>query len=192
MCYLTSLPNVRIHTFSEFEFCKHLGNDAKEHALLMHQWSENLNLWVNCSQGPYIGVFFSWVAFVFGSLDWNVAWLVHGQSHREHVALLIFGHQGVGYFIGCRSLIGDRRNSVYAWTLKVWERKRRMGRAKHSSEKGTPLLTTVGKISSTLLADMACFWQGLPRCPTLLSWHQANMRHPSLFIIIELYNMIWV
>ena len=80
---------------------------------------------------------FSWVAFVFGSLDWNVAWLVHGQSHREHVALLIFGHQGVGYFIGCRSLIGDRRNSVYDWTLKVWERKRRMGRAKHSSEKGT-------------------------------------------------------
>ena len=31
----------------------------------------------------------------------------------------------------------DRRNSVYAWTLKVWERKGRMGRAKHSGEKGT-------------------------------------------------------
>ena len=34
-------------------------------------------------------------------------------------------------------VIGDRRNSVYAWTLKVWERKLRVGRAKHSSEKGS-------------------------------------------------------
>ena len=42
-----------------------------------------------------------------------------------------------GGLIYCRSLIGDRRNSVYAWTLEVWERKGRMGRAKHTSEKGT-------------------------------------------------------
>ena len=34
-----------------------------------------------------------------------------------------------GGLIYCRSLIGDRRNSVYAWTLEVWERKGRMGRA---------------------------------------------------------------
>ena len=45
--------------------------------------------------------------------------------------------------------IGDRRNSVYAWTLKVWERKGRVGRAIHSGEKGPPchdggsFLTTV-------------------------------------------------
>ena len=36
-----------------------------------------------------------------------------------------------------RNWVGDRRSSVYAWTLKVWERKGRMGKAKHSSEKGT-------------------------------------------------------
>ena len=33
-------------------------------------------------------------------------------------------------------LIGERRNSVYAWTLEVWERKGRMGTPKHRSEKG--------------------------------------------------------
>ena len=37
--------------------------------------------------------------------------------------------------------IGDRRNSVYAWTLKVWERKGRVGRAKHFDEKGPPVPT---------------------------------------------------
>ena len=30
-------------------------------------------------------------------------------------------------------VIGDQRNSVYARSLKVWERKGRMGKAKHSS-----------------------------------------------------------
>ena len=39
--------------------------------------------------------------------------------------------------------IGDQRNSVYAWTLKVWERKGRMGSAKHSSEKGRGKLSPV-------------------------------------------------
>ena len=39
------------------------------------------------------------------------------------------------------SIIEDRRNSVYAWTLKVWERKGRMKRAKHSSEKEPPVGT---------------------------------------------------
>ena len=41
------------------------------------------------------------------------------------------------------STIEDRRNSIYAWTLKCWERKGRMGRAKHSSEKGPPMVTEV-------------------------------------------------
>ena len=32
--------------------------------------------------------------------------------------------------------MGDWRNSVYAWTLEVWERKGRMGTPRNNSEKG--------------------------------------------------------
>ena len=35
-----------------------------------------------------------------------------------------------------RIIMGDRRISVYAWTLEVWERKGRMGTPKSRSEKG--------------------------------------------------------
>ena len=55
--------------------------------------------------------------------------------------------------IHCGS-IGDRKNSVYAWTLKVWERKGRVARAKHSGEKGPPV-TMGGPFS---LQSPRLFW----------------------------------
>ena len=65
-------------------------------------------------------------------------WIIYNYAHRlfpmPSIKTITTYYQTK---FNCRTVIriGDRRNSVYAWTLKVWERKGRMGAQKLSSEK---------------------------------------------------------
>ena len=98
-CYLTSLPNNRIHTFSKLEFSEHLGNEADRHALSTIPGNPRIPdlsypgiIEKDQNNNPVPGSWDAQSTPLLGSLEKKVI--------EGYLALGFFGHKGFGKING--------------------------------------------------------------------------------------------